>query len=66
MKQSISTPVAVGILIVIVLVVGFFCWQRYMAPPAVETGAPTNGGAAGARGAHTRAMQGAPGGSPTR
>jgi hypothetical protein len=68
MKQSISTPVAVGIVVVVVLVVGFFFWQRYMAAPNVDTNATSIGGAApSGRSAHTRNFQVTPpGGAPTR
>ncbi|HZP80051.1 MAG TPA: hypothetical protein VFB21_00310 [Chthonomonadaceae bacterium] len=33
MKSSVPTPVAVGLVVVVVLVLGYFFWQRYFAPP---------------------------------
>jgi hypothetical protein len=48
MHQSIPKNVAIGIIIAVVLIAGFFWWQRSnVGPPTYATGNPASGTSAG-------------------
>ena len=38
MKQQISTSMAAGIVVVVVLIAGFFLWRHYTAEPTLPPG----------------------------
>lgn len=47
MKQSLPMPVTAGIVVVLVLIIGFFVWRSFFAPPslppeAMNTAPPPN------------------------
>ncbi len=65
MKQTISTPLAVGIVVIVVLIVGFFFWQRYNGASG-DAGASNQAVTGGARTAHMRGAQGASDQTPSR
>lgn len=63
--MEIKTPVAIAIIIVVVLVAGFFLWRstgsaRFKPPPPITTGAVMQGQPPGAQGTGPQIQTGVP------